>query len=275
MKFSRLLAVAALLGFATVHSSFAAPGQAGPGAGREIKFNASTESPLDKRIRWFAYSQDMVYDLVIKASDQHTHIRLAPDEQLTEKPKLGDTTQWRLAGNEKNLYVKALVPGLSTSVSLVTNKRIYQFQMRSSDSVKDTVQMVYFQYPDDEERFEASRREFVAAAAQTVTNRVEREQRTLRPALGVDVQNLTLYELKGDLPFKVRTMFADNKFTYLEVPPNTQDLPAIFITGPDRKAIPVNYTVDGSWIIIERVEPVFEMRLGSLKLVATAIKKDK
>lgn len=241
---------------------------------REIRFNASTESPLDSRIRFFAFSQDKVYDLTIKAADQHTHIRLAPDEYLTEKPKLGDTIQWRMAGNEKNVYIKALVPGLSTSVSLVTNKRVYSLQIRSSDSVADTVQMVYWMYPDDEARFEMQGRINEATAKLAAITQAAKDARTLRPTLGLDVNNLTTYKIEGDMPFKVRTMVADNKFTYLEIPPNTQDLPAIFIPGPDGKAIPVNYAVDGNWITIERVEPVFEMRLGPLKLVATANKRD-
>jgi type IV secretory pathway VirB9-like protein len=261
-----LLATAGLFGLCS--AGFAAVPAANP------KFNAPLESPLDSRIRYYAYTQDMVYDLTIKAGDQHTHIKLDPDEFITEKPKMGDTTQWRVTGNEKNLYIKAFVPGLATSLSLVTSKRVYQFQFRSSDSVRDTVQMVYFMYPDDEEKFVMQRRQAESSAKLAETAKQEKDSRTLLPPLGLDVSNLTVYELTGDLPFKVRTMFADNKFTYLEVPPNTQDLPAIFITNAENKAVPVNYAVNGGWIIIERVEPVFEMRLGTMKLVAKAVKKD-
>lgn len=239
-----------------------------------LKFNAPIESPLDSRVRYYAYTPDMVFDLTIKSGDQHTHIKLDPDEVLLEKPKMGDTTQWRVTGNEKNLYIKALVPGLSTSLSLVTSKRVYQFQFKSSDSLRDTVQMVYFLYPDDEERFVLQKRQSELSAKLADFAKAEKDKRTLLPSLGMDVANLTVYEVTGDMPFKIRTMFADDKFTYLEIPTNTQDLPAIFILNAENKAVPVNYSVNGGWIIIERVEPKFEMRLGPMRLVAKAVKRD-
>ena len=277
-KHSKFTALKLLACFAIAVCSATASIAAGPSGASEVgskaRFNAPFESPLDSRIRYYAYTPDIVYDLTVKAGDQHTHIKFDPEETLTEKPKMGDTVQWRVTGNGKNLYVKALVSGLATSFSVVTSKRVYQFQLRSTDSVKDTVQMVYFMYPDDEERLVIQKAQAESSAKFAELSRQEKDSRTLLPALSMDVTNLTIYELTGSLPFKTRAMFADRTHTYLEIPANTQDLPAVFITNADNKAVPVNYAVKDGWIIIERVEPQFEMRLGSMKIIAKAIKKD-
>ena len=108
-----------------------------------------TPGNLDSRVVTFAYTPDVVYKLNVTVG-MHTHIALAPDEELIEVPRIGDKVRWRIEGNEKNLYIKATVPDTVTSLSLVTDKRTYQFELSATSKPSERIQKAVFSYPDQE-----------------------------------------------------------------------------------------------------------------------------
>ena len=230
--------------------------------------SVAISGPLDSRIKVYAYSADIVYTLPVSVG-MNTHIEMGSDEQLTEKPRLGETVQWRVAGNEKNLYIKALKPGATTSLSLVTNKRVYEFELVSTTNAASHIAKAYFIYPEDEERFNFERKaqmDATAATARQESNR--RKQQELSPT-AIDPSHLNFnYRVEGDADFKPTAIYDNGTFTWMRLP-KSQDLPAVFMVDSDKNLMPVNYTVpdrsgngDRDSSIIERTSPRWVLKLG-------------
>jgi type IV secretion system protein VirB9 len=222
--------------------------------------------PLDPRVKVYAYSPDVVYTLPVSVG-LNTHIEMGPNEYLTEKPQLGETVQWRVTGNEKNLYIKALKPGVTTSLSLVTNRRDYEFQLVSTDSPSERVAKAYFTYPDDDQKFamerETEHKDAIAKAKFL-------NQQDLAPAaMAPSLLNFN-YRTEGDASFKPTAIYDNGKFTWMRLP-KSQDLPAVFMVDSDGKLMPVNYTVpdrvgDRDEIIIERTASKWVLKLGKAEV---------
>ena len=231
-------------------------------------------SVLDSRVKFFAYNPDVVFTLPITVG-MHTHIKLAADEVLIDKPKLGETVQWRIAGNEKNLYIKALQPDVMTSLTLETDKRVYQFELVSTKDSAKRVQMAYFTYPDDDERVELSllkRKNAADSEIRAEFNRLE----NIKVGAATDPSKLNFaYTISNDkAAFKPSAVYDDGKFTYFRLPVGTQDLPAIFMLedGSRNKLIPINYVVKGDQILIERTASTFVMKLGKDEIRIAKVK---
>lgn len=71
------------------------------------------------------------------------------------------------------------------------------------------------------------------------------------------------YSIKGDGAFKPVAVWDNGRFTWVQFPKNLQELPALFIDGPNGLEV-VNYTVhaDGTQILVNRLMPAFVLRVG-------------
>ena len=71
------------------------------------------------------------------------------------------------------------------------------------------------------------------------------------------------YAVKGDAPFRPQAVWDNGRFTWIQFPKNLQELPAIFVDGPNGLEI-VNYTVhaNGTQILVNRLMPAFVLKLG-------------
>lgn len=238
--------------------------------------SVALSGPLDARIKVYAYSPDIVYTLPVTVG-MNTHIELGANEQLVEKPRLGETVQWRVAGNEKNLYIKALKPGASTSLSLVTNKRAYEFELVATTAAASRVAKAYFTYSDEEEKFAFERRtQLEATATATRLENQRRKEQELSP-IAIDPSMLNFgYRVEGDAEFRPTAIYDNGTFTWMRLP-KSQDLPAVFMVDADKKLMPVNYTVpdrqgDRDVIIIERTSPRWVLKLGKAEVRVVADK---
>lgn len=223
--------------------------------------SAPYTSPLDSRIKYYAYTPDVVYTLPVTVG-MHTHIQMGADEKLIEKPNIGETVQWRISGNAHNLYVKALQEDATTSLTLITNKRVYQFELQSTKDATKRVQKAYFTYPDEEQAFDL----LVAKQQVAVQKEAERVE-NIKVSKPVESSSLTFYKIEGNASFKPHAVYDDGTFTYFRLP-QIQDLPAIFMLeeGTRNKLSPLNYVVKGDQVIIERVAKTFVMKLGKDEL---------
>ena len=222
---------------------------------------------LDSRIRVFAYSPDVVYTLPVTVG-MHTHIPLGPDEELIEKPKMGETIQWRVSGNQNNIYIKALKADVSTSLTLVTDKRVYQFELVATTRSSDRIQKAYFTYPDEDERVTLA----VQAKADKLSEAVSAEEARKREQelspQPVSAKNLSFFQVEGNKEYERMYAYDDGRMTYMRMPPGIQDLPALFLVDTENKLVPINYTVadrkgheDRDVLIIERTNPKWLLKI--------------
>ena len=84
----------------------------------------------DTRLVQFTYDEDNTF-LVLAKPKAVTHLQFAADEML-QSVASGDTAQWELTPtkNRKNLFIKPKFEGIETSMTVITDKRTYQFVMR-------------------------------------------------------------------------------------------------------------------------------------------------
>lgn len=246
---------------------------AGTAEAQTASLSAPIRGSLDQRVVVFAYTPDVVFKLPVTVG-MHTQIALADDEELVEIPRIGDKVRWRIEGNQHNLYVKASVAETVTSLSLVTTKRIYQFELSATTKTQDRIQMVSFSYPDQEEaikvraqrRADAERSMAEAATARLNAQNLSSEQ--LDPS---QLKFLKVVTPNGD--FARMHAYTDGVKTWMRMPDGIQDLPAVFMVSANARGkeslMPVNYTVvdrknsrDRDVIVIDRTAPMWMLQIG-------------
>jgi len=104
------------------------------------------EQGSDPRIQSVAYAADQVI-LLEGAPGYQITLELSPDERI-ETVAVGDSSAWQVTANKRGdlLFVKALVGGVSTNMTAITNVRTYNFDLAPAG----TTQMAYsvrFHYP--------------------------------------------------------------------------------------------------------------------------------
>ena len=82
-------------------------------------------------------------------------------------------------------------------------------------------------------------------------------------ATNIDPQKLRFtYELSGDAPFKPTSVFDDGKFTWIRMPADLVELPALFAASEDQELAIVNYIIKGEYMLAQRLMDTGVLRLG-------------
>jgi P-type conjugative transfer protein VirB9 len=262
MKLTKIAACVALMVPVLAHAAHAHKTYAP--VTKNVEADVAAEAiaaPRENRIVRYTYSPDVIFR-VMALPNLTTHLELGEDEGVKETPAIGDQAQWMVTGGPRHLFIKPLRFDLETSLTIVTNKRTYQFQLISGKTAGAQVfQKVSFIYPDRELE--------VKLRKETETAVVEAEQNRLTGqvvATNVDPATLDFaFKIEGDAPFKPTAVYTNGKFTFL-VMPNTQDSPAIFLLDDDDNPSLINYKVNGNMIVVERVAPKLLLKLGNVEL---------
>ena len=104
---------------------------------------------VDSRIKTLVYNQNEIYTLNLKLGFQSI-IEFSIDETI-EVISIGEPYPWKLTPIDRRLFVKPLQIGVHTNLTVITNKRVYLFDLQS-DSVSstddfDVIHVVRFFYP--------------------------------------------------------------------------------------------------------------------------------
>ncbi|MCC2646158.1 MAG: Type secretion system protein VirB9 [Rickettsiaceae bacterium] len=104
---------------------------------------------VDNRIKTYIYNPNEIYLLVLHFGFQ-SHIEFAKGEEI-ETLSLGDTYAWKLTPLGNRLFIKPMEKNIRTNMTIITNKRTYQFDLVAKDlddeDEKDLVYLVRFFYP--------------------------------------------------------------------------------------------------------------------------------
>ncbi len=210
-------------------------------------------SPDDNRIKTVSYNaRDIV--TVTGHYFYQTLILFADSERITEC-FAGDQEGWQIeylkTGN--GLIIKPVGENAASNLFCQTDKRRYQFQLRSAQAKNaDDPSLTYqvkFIYPQDAMAEQA-------ALLKKQTQEVARSENTAaRPAFQ------TAYLYSGAKPPKPRTVIDDGTFTYFEFNKD-QRIPAIFAVDDGGQEILVNHHVKGNYIVVERMSKQWVLRDG-------------
>jgi type IV secretion system protein VirB9 len=105
--------------------------------------------PNDTRIRVLPYDESDVYTIVTKYGYQ-TNLVLGDREEV-QTISMGDRSLWQIIPSGNRLFIRPMDDGLSTNMTLITNKRAYQFDLKSlaEGSDEKPLYVARFSYPDD------------------------------------------------------------------------------------------------------------------------------
>lgn len=103
----------------------------------------------DNRIKTYIYSPNEIYLMVLHFGFQ-SHIEFAPGEEI-QTISLGDSYAWEITPLANRLFIKPMAKNIRTNMTIITNKRTYQFDIVSEDvenhETKDLVYLIRFYYP--------------------------------------------------------------------------------------------------------------------------------
>ena len=226
-------------------------------AGARAELEA-TPLPGDARLVQFEYDADNTY-LILSRPKAVTHVEFGPDEQITTVAG-GDTKHWELTptANRKHLFIKPVFEQTETSMTVITDKRSYQFVLRSTGEGAKWYQRVTWRYGQkmlmelraQEERSVEERRAEKARA-----------EKAAGPEGPVDQLDFD-YRIEGAAPFRPTTVFSDGRFTFIRLPPTAAEWPALFSIVDENDAAVVNYVVRGDYMVAQQVVHHGLLKLG-------------
>jgi len=108
----------------------------------------------DNRIKTYIYNPNEIYLLVLHFGFQ-SHIEFAKGEEI-QTITMGDSYAWKITPLDNRLFIKPLEKNIRTNMTILTNKRSYQFDIVAKDlddgNEKDLVYVVRFYYPKKKSR---------------------------------------------------------------------------------------------------------------------------
>lgn len=212
--------------------------------------------PQETRLIQFVFDKNRTYNILTRPNAT-TNIQLSPGETMTAFA-LGDTVQWIYDQAPGHIFIKPTRANLFTSATLVTNKRSYQLQLRSSPSDGNWYQRVTWNYP-----------RLVIARKQLKTAKEKENQRITKLEAGQVNAPDSLdfnYKIKGRAGFKPISVFNDGRFTWLKLPANAETTPAVFLKRKN-KLVLVNYTVRGDFIVVQRLANTLVLKAGDSEVI--------
>ncbi len=104
----------------------------------------------DNRVKTYIYNENEVYNLMIFYGYQ-TSIEFAKGEEVSTI-SMGDSYAWKINAVGHRLFVKPLEDNMHTNMTIITNKRAYQFDLFSKKIDgkfdKELVYVMRFYYPE-------------------------------------------------------------------------------------------------------------------------------
>jgi type IV secretion system protein VirB9 len=209
---------------------------------------APSAGPGDPRIKEIMYNADAI--VPVRASlGYEMAIEFSPAERI-ENVSIGDSLSWQVTPNRKAtlLFLKPMAKGNPTSMTVVTNQRIYSFTLtavepRGPNDPNATLRL-RFLYP------------------MPPPAPVEAAGPPPPPPRPEDF-NFS-YANSGSKALTPVRVFDDGAATYFQFDPK-KDTPAVFVLGPDKKEETANTRVSGPYTIVDFTAETFVLRYGKTK----------
>jgi type IV secretion system protein TrbG len=265
---------------------------------------AAQDIGLDQRLVVFPYDPNAIYPVLVQV-EQFTVFRLGTrtDNEQIAGAYLGKTTLWSVEGtpDKKELRIKPNLPGIKDTLQIRTNLRDYFIDLveTSNKPKSNWYQRVSWDVP------RPSYEDLTVNTAVTAGGAVSNGNGTNSAnaqgqgsatsgngvdnnggmggsfgdngecrGLMVDVSRVDQqYEVKGNAPFAPKSPVFDNgTHTFVRLPPNVQEVPAIFALAKNGEAELVNHRyVCGLYKIDRVVDYGLLLKLGSQEV--TIVKK--
>lgn len=245
----------------------------------------------DSRIKTLVFNENEIYQLKFFFGYQ-SFIEFSNDEKI-ELISLGESYSWKITPIEQRLFIRPLVIGAHTNMTIITSKRTYQFDISSGQydgrSDEELVYTVRFFYPDtkilenilpvesDLALQDSTDKSPLSALNQTADvsdNVIGEVVEILDPSTGSSLQRKRVdttqaktmnfnYTIAGEsvdiVPTKV---YDDGRKTYFQFPNNNLIIPIIYRVDGLGREMMVRYAIEGNFVVVDGVEKQFSLRLA-------------
>lgn len=105
--------------------------------------------PSDQRMKQMAYNEGDVYTITTKYGYQ-TNIVFSPKEDI-ETISVGDKSVWQIIPSGNRLFIRPMEEDVTTNMTVLTNKRSYQFDLKSLGpaQTEGNIYVASFVYPEE------------------------------------------------------------------------------------------------------------------------------
>ena len=103
--------------------------------------SAVAEQLMDNRIKLLPYDEGDVYTLLTKYGYQ-TNVVFDKHETI-ETISVGDRSVWQIIPANNRLFIRPMVSGASTNMTVLTNKHAYQFDLKSTGTEEKDAENIY------------------------------------------------------------------------------------------------------------------------------------
>jgi type IV secretion system protein VirB9 len=206
----------------------------------------------DSRIRYVDYDAANVVKIVAKYGRQ-TFVKFANDERIEDLGG-GDTAAWEIgvAQRPNSFFIKPKDRSPNTNITVITNKRFYNFELQLYTGRAQNMYMVLFRYPSEE------------AKARSAADSRKRTEKLLKNGSAGLAQNRN-YMMQGSDSIAPIEAWDDGQFTHLRFAPRA-DFPAVYYVAEDgTETLANNHPEDdGAVIVVHRVAKKLVLRKGNL-----------
>ncbi|MDV6330273.1 TrbG/VirB9 family P-type conjugative transfer protein [Asticcacaulis sp. 201] len=208
----------------------------------------------DTRLRTLDYDPKAVVKLE-GCQNFQTMITLAPDERV-ENVGVGDSAAWQVMPNKRGnlLFVKAVAERGYTNMTVVSDKRNYNFELRTAAKADCAAgRLTYelrFRYPP-------------APAAPDAGPKAAADPNAFLP---VPEKRNAAYTYSGATELVPVRVFDDGTSTYMKWAAGVTT-PAVYALNSDDTESLINYASRGDYFVIEQVARGFVLRRGDMKAV--------
>lgn len=251
----------------------------------------------DSRIKTFVYNPNEVFSITTHYGYQ-SNVEFGPKESI-ETISVGDRVAWQIIPAGRRLFIRSMEENARTNMTVVTNQRAYQFDLRSSsaDAVFGSEELTYvvrFFYPTEAQAggavyvppiasvtqppamlppapapitpaptaAPAKPAKSVTAPAKTKAT-VAGKPEPLMPLPPVNYK----YTFSGPNDIAPTKIYDDGKTTYFKLPANV-DMPKFFIVTAKGESIdtPARRTTDGL-LAVDAVAPRFRLSQAGREVI--------
>jgi len=224
-------------------------------ANRAATLEPATDGYLNA-VQVYPYSEGVIYH-VLTAPGQVTDITLQPGEALvavaagdTVRWVIGDTTSGSGETRRTHVLVKPFTARIATNVIITTDRRTYHLALTST--AHTAMSALSWTYPQD------------ALIALKAAAEAARAAQPVASGLAIDQLHFG-YVITGDKPaWRPLRAFDDGRQTFIEFPASLGEgeAPPLFLVDVKGNAELVNYRLQGSYYVVDRIFDAAELRLG-------------
>ncbi len=205
----------------------------------------------DSRIKTFVYSENDVFNVVTHYGYQ-SNIEFGPAEEI-DTISVGDRIGFQIVPAGKRLFIRPTMANARTNMTVVTNKRAYQFDLISEPTPvapnEELAYVVRFFYPDDKKN---------ALPPVAYSDEVAAPSAASTPTGGA-LYNYN-YTFTGSDSLAPVKLYDDSHATYFKFRTDTVD-PHIYMVS-DGKEVALTPHKSGDYWVVDTVASRFVVRQG-------------